>query len=257
MSVRLSSPLSCMRIDISLSLIGVGLIPWAASQLETAKPTPAVLFSPPLQKIVWLLSTMFPVPGRRTSLRAQKSMLAFSNSRQMRAVARSGLIEESLSLVVQTFQALRLRRCLLQALELEGRWCRSSVSPDAVAAVYGLRPLVATAVSSGASVPPYAVVISSLLVYTSVKTVGLHLWCRHCLAHGQRPLARNSVDRQHSKAEMVAEKLVACCQNWSRITCQDYRCRSWSRVDYQDRLAWWLMADGSQGAHAPFSRCCF
>ena len=55
------------------------------------------------------------------------------------------------------------------------RWCRSSVSPDAVAAVYGLRPLVATAVSSGASVPPYAVVISSLLVYTSIKTVGLHL----------------------------------------------------------------------------------
>ena len=70
----------------------------------------------------------------------------------MRAVARSGLIEESLSLVVRTFQAPRLRRCMFGALELEGRWCRSSVSPDAVA-VYGLRPLVATAVSSGAWVP--------------------------------------------------------------------------------------------------------
>ena len=86
---------------------------------------------------------MYPVPSRRTSLRAQMSMLAFSNSRQMRAVARSGLIEESLSLVVQTFQAPRLRRCLFQALKLEGRWCRLSASPDAVA-VYGLRPLVHT-----------------------------------------------------------------------------------------------------------------
>ena len=166
------------------------------------------------------------------------SMLAFSNWRQMRAVACSGLIEESLSLVVQTFQAPRLRRCLFQALELEGRWCRSSASPDVVA-VYGLRPLVATTVSSGASVPPYAVAISSVLVCTSIKTVGLHLWCT--LAHGQRPLARNSVDRQHSKAEMVAEKLVAYRQNWSRIDCQDCHFRSWSRVDYQDRLAWWPM----------------
>ena len=97
-------------------------------------------------------------------------------------------------------------------------------------------------VSSGASVPPYALAISSVLVCTSIQTVGLHLWCRHCLAHGQRPLARNSVDRQHSKAEMVAEKLVVYCQNWSRIDCQDCRFRSWSRVDYQDRLAWWPMA---------------
>ena len=241
MSVRLSPPSSSMRIDMSLSLIGVGLIPRAAGQLETAKPTPAVLSSTPLQKVVWLLSTMFPVPGRRTSLRAQLSLLAFSNSRHMRAVACSVLIEESLSLVVRTFQAPRLRRCLFRALELEGRWSRSSVSPDAVA-VYGLRPLVATAVSSGASVPPYAVAISSLLVCTSIKTVGLHLWYRHFLAHGQRPLARNSVDRQHSKAEMVAEKLVVCYQNWSRIDCQDCRCRSWSQVDYQDHLAWWPMA---------------
>ena len=241
MSVRLSPPLSCMRIDMSLSLIGVALIHWAASQLEIAKSTPAVLSSPPLQKIEWLLSTMYPVPSRRTSLRAKMSMLAFSNSRQMRAVARPGLIEESLSLVVQTFQAPRLRRCLFQALKLEGRWCRLSASPDAVA-VYGLRPLVPTTVSSGASVPPYAVAISSVLVCTSIRTVGLHLWCRHCLAHGQRPLARNSVDRQHSKAEMVAEKLVVYCQNWSRIDCQDCRFRSSSRVDYQDRLAWWPMA---------------
>ena len=73
---------------------------------------------------------MFLVPGRRTSHRAQMSMLAFSNSRQMRAVARSGLIEESLSLVVRTFQAPRLRRCLFRALELEGRWCRSSAMAD-------------------------------------------------------------------------------------------------------------------------------
>ena len=181
------------------------------------------------------------VPGRWTSLRAQMSILAFSNSRQMRAVSRSGLIEESLSLGVRTFQAPKLRRCLFRALKLEGRCCRSSVSPDAVA-VYGLRPPVTTAVSSGASVPPYAVAISSLLVCTTIKTVGLHLWCRHCLAHGQRPLARNSVDRQHSKAEMVAEKLVVCCQNWSRIDSQDFHCRSWSRVDYQNRLAWWPMA---------------
>ena len=164
MSVRLSPPLSCMHIDMSLSLIGVGLIPRAASQLETAKPTPAVLSSPPLQKIVWLLSTVFPVSGRRTSLRAQMSMFTFSNSRQMRAVARSGLIEESLSLVVRTFQVPRLRRCLFRALELEGRWCRSSVFFPEVVAVYGLHPLVATAVSSGASVPPHAVAISSLLV---------------------------------------------------------------------------------------------
>ena len=41
-------------------------------------------------------------------------MPAFSNSQQIRAVARSGLIEESMLMVVQTFQAPRLRCCLFE-----------------------------------------------------------------------------------------------------------------------------------------------
>jgi len=58
MRVRLLPPFSWMHTNISLSLIGEGLISWAASQL--AKPTPAVLSSPPPQKIVWLFSIIFP-----------------------------------------------------------------------------------------------------------------------------------------------------------------------------------------------------
>ena len=78
------------------------------------KPTPAILSSPPLPKIVWLLSVIFPVPGCRTLLKVQMSMPAFSNSRQIRAVARSGRVNESLLLVVRTFQVPRLRRCLFE-----------------------------------------------------------------------------------------------------------------------------------------------
>lgn len=118
MRVRLLPPFSWMHTDISLSLIGKGLISWAASQL--AKPTPAVLSSPPPQKIVWLFSIIFPAAGHWTS--QEVSMLAFSNSQQIRAVARSGHIEVSLSLVVQTFQAPRFRCCLFE-LESMGYVC--------------------------------------------------------------------------------------------------------------------------------------
>ena len=55
--------------------------------------------------------------------------------------------------------------------EIESLWCCSSITPDKVA-VYGLRPLVVTAVLSGASVPPYAVAISSLLNCTSIENCG-------------------------------------------------------------------------------------
>ena len=48
---------------------------------------------------------MLPEPRRRTSLIAQMSIHAFLSSLQIIAVARSGLIEVPLSLVVRTFQA--------------------------------------------------------------------------------------------------------------------------------------------------------
>lgn len=104
--------------------------------LLIAKPTAASAFSPPLQKIVWLLSTMLPEPGRRTSLNAQISICAFSSSLQMIAVAHSGLIESALSFVVRTFQAPRI----------------SDVD------LYGFRIFPTTAVPCGASAAPYAVV---------------------------------------------------------------------------------------------------
>ena len=59
----------------------------------------------------------------------------------------------------------------MHEFEIEGLWCCSSVNPDAVA-VYGLRLLVATAVSNGASVAPNAVAISSLVNCTSIKKKG-------------------------------------------------------------------------------------
>ena len=114
MRIRLLPPFSLMLIYMSLSLIGVGLIPWAAIVLGMMKPTPAILSSPPLPKIVWLLPVIFPAPGRRTLLKAQMWMPAFSNSRQIRAFARSGRVNKSLLLVVRTFQVPRLRRCLFE-----------------------------------------------------------------------------------------------------------------------------------------------
>ena len=75
---------------INLSLTETGII-WTHF-LEMAKPTPAVLSSPPLQKMLWLLSLMLLVPGNLTSLNAHTSMFAFLSSLQMIAVARSGLM---------------------------------------------------------------------------------------------------------------------------------------------------------------------
>lgn len=112
-SVRCSPLFNWIWTGMSLSLIGIGLMPWATNLLVIAKPTPASLFFPPLQKIVWLFSTILPYPGRYTLLSAQMSIHSLSSSLQIIAVAHSGLIESALSLVVCTFQAPKIRCSLL------------------------------------------------------------------------------------------------------------------------------------------------
>ena len=98
------------------------------------------------------------------------SIFAFSSSRQMIAVARSGRTEEPLPFVVRTFQAPRVSGCFLEVVILPKVCCCSSVTPDAIA-LYGLRPFFSTAVFCGASATPNAVAlyVIRLFVATAVS----------------------------------------------------------------------------------------
>lgn len=110
-------------------------------------------------------------------------MHALSNSLQMIAVARSGLIEESVSVVSRTtLQAPRAKGCLLDILKLRGECSWSSVTTDAVA-THKLCLLVITAVPCGESVAPYAIGISSPLT-RAVKRTNCGATPRKTTLHG-------------------------------------------------------------------------
>lgn len=160
-----------------------------------AKPTPAVLSFPPLQKIVWLLSTTFPTPGHRTSLRAHISIFTADECRfllwSQRGVAVIGGTHipstESQNLLSRTVRPLIVGCPGSGSIMLFSStfhhhhfmWCIGSLECGS----HSFYPRL-----------------------TTYKTVRLHQWCRCCLAQRQHPLERGPVNREHGIAGMAKGK---------------------------------------------------